>query len=137
MPDKRNAPVQHGRCFDCGDEWSERGYIVVCPECHSTNVVEVGRKYAMTRLAKGDYLLPSNDAKTLWRIYTYEEEGSLVHVMPDRSERAVVGTFWALAKRPMPSMQDIDIDVAEWDGWEFWAGPLNSRRAAIDEAMRS
>lgn len=41
MPDKRNAPIRHGKCLACGDEWTERGAIVVCPECHSTNVVEV------------------------------------------------------------------------------------------------
>ena len=34
------------------------------------------RKYQMTRISAGDYLLPSNDGKTLWRICAYEEDGS-------------------------------------------------------------
>jgi len=29
------------------------------------------RKYVMTRIDKGDYLLPSNDGETLWRIRQY------------------------------------------------------------------
>lgn len=35
--------VRHGHCEFCGDDWTERGEIVVCPECSSTNVVEVER----------------------------------------------------------------------------------------------
>ena len=35
-----SSPVRHGTCLDCGDEWSERDEIVVCPECHSLNVCE-------------------------------------------------------------------------------------------------
>jgi hypothetical protein len=34
------SPVRHGTCLGCGDEWTERGAIVVCPECHSLNVCE-------------------------------------------------------------------------------------------------
>lgn len=32
--------ARQGTCLDCGDEWTEHGEIVVCPECHSTNVCE-------------------------------------------------------------------------------------------------
>lgn len=35
------------------------------------------RKYAMTRIATGDYLLPSNDARTIWRIERYTDGPSL------------------------------------------------------------
>lgn len=95
------------------------------------------RKYQMTRLAKGDYLLPSNDAQTLWRIYTYEEEGSLVESLPDGTERAVRGVFWACARRPMPKPGEL-VDLEGWDGeWEFWAGPLPTRADAISEALRA
>jgi len=96
------------------------------------------RKYQMTRLRRGDYLLPSNDAQTLWRIYTYEEEGSLIEQSPDGGERAVTGMFWACARRRFPKPGEI-IDLDGWsdDEWEFWAGPLPTRQAAIDEALRA
>lgn len=89
------------------------------------------RKYALIRVSSGDYLLPSNDQRWLWRIYTYEEDGSLF-----RGERQVKGRFWACARRPMPPESAIlDEDFLGWGDWEFWAGPLNTRTAAIDEAM--
>ena len=56
------------------------------------------RKYAMTRLGKGDYLLPSNDARWLLRIATYEEDGSAEY----GDGKPVVGTFWAVYRRLMP-----------------------------------
>ena len=31
------------------------------------------RKYALKRIATGDYLLPSNDAQIFWRISAYED----------------------------------------------------------------
>jgi hypothetical protein len=81
------------------------------------------RKYAMTRIAKGDYLLPSNDAQTLWRIYTYEEDGSAI---------GLKGTFWATAKRPMPDENALTEDVLGWSDWQMWAGPFRSRKDALE-----
>ena len=31
------------------------------------------RKYALIKILAGDYLLPGNDAHTLWRIRRYQE----------------------------------------------------------------
>lgn len=90
----------------------------------------------MTRLRRGDYLLPSNDGATLWRIYSYEEEGSLVDTLPDGSERPVIGAFWACARRPFPKPGEL-IELEGWFDWEFWAGPLPTRQAAIEEALRA
>lgn len=98
--------------------------------------LSVSRKYAMTRVRKGDYLLPSNDAQTLWRIYQYEEDGSLIHELPDRTEKPVVGWFWATAKRPMPREGAFVGDILEWDDWEFWSGPHSTLHRAIEEALR-
>ena len=86
----------------------------------------------MTRLRKGDYLLPSNDAQTLWRIYQYEEDGSLIEELPDRAERPVVGLFWATARRSMPKEGAFVHEIAEWDDWEFYSGPHSTRQQAID-----
>ena len=33
----------------------------------------VTRKFALTKVAAGDYLLPSNDAQTVWRFQTYTD----------------------------------------------------------------
>lgn len=30
-----------GRCTECGDEWRERHEPIICPECHSREVVTV------------------------------------------------------------------------------------------------
>ncbi len=96
------------------------------------------RKYALTRLQAGDYLFPGNDGSTLWRVYTYEEDGSLY-----RGERQVKGKFWATAKfrgtvdeaqRLLGDDPDVLLD---WGEWEFWAGPLRSRAEAIAEAVRA
>lgn len=93
------------------------------------------RKYALTRLSKGDYLLPSNDAQTLWRVYTYEEDGSASFVIRDGSEQVIKGIFWALAKRPMPN-PDVPFDLEEWEGWVPWADLFDSRKEAIEDALR-
>jgi len=101
------------------------------------------RKYQMTRLRKGDYLLPSNDAETLWRIATYQEDGTATYQTeftpgkgPSGREYVLRGTFWALYKRPMPKAGQL-IDLEAWgDEWEFWAGPLPTRDSAIRAAMR-
>lgn len=92
------------------------------------------RQYAMTRVKAGDYLLPSNDALTLWRIYQYEEEGTLEY---DDGTK-LVGTFWACARRPMPHEGTPMIDVVEWsEDWQHWAGPFKSRKEALEDALRS
>lgn len=94
--------------------------------------MSIARKYAMTRLARGDYLLPSNDGRTLWRIYTYEEDGSAENYQG----RVVKGTFWACARRPMPRGGAFVGELLEWSDWDFWAGPFESRSEAIEEAIR-
>jgi len=90
------------------------------------------RKYQITRLNRGDYLLPSNDGRTLWRIYSYEEDGSA----ETYQGRVIKGTFWANARRPMPREGVAVGDLLDWSDWEFWAGPFDSRSEAIEEALR-
>ncbi len=96
------------------------------------------RKYALTRLSAGDYIFPSNGGTRLWRVYTYEEDGSLY-----RGERQVKGTFWAAARFEGTVAQAERLFAADpdeflsWSMWEFWAGPLRSRAEAIAEALRA
>lgn len=91
------------------------------------------RKYAMTRLGPGDYLLPSNDAKTLWRITRYEEDGSAIYVNADGSERPLTGMYWMTwkYKRPLDSGEALNMD--EFVPWDLL---LPTRAAAIRAALR-
>jgi hypothetical protein len=84
------------------------------------------RLYALTRIDKGDYLLPSNDGKTLWRIYSY----------PELEGRA--GTSWGYAKYIDGGPERFtrsDDDLADWGYWETYADSFPSRQAAIDDAL--
>lgn len=49
------------------------------------------RKYAMTRVSGGSYLLPSNDGQTLWHIYSFMDGRSYGLNEPDRR-------WWACAR---------------------------------------
>lgn len=89
---------------------------------------ETHRRFTLVKMSKGDYLLSSNDRRTLWRIYTYEEDGSL--------DSGWKGTYWAAARRPMPRENEI-VDLESWNEWEFFSGPLETRADAISEAMRA
>lgn len=103
-----------------------------------TTATEVKRKYALTRIQKGDYLFPSNDGAKLWRVYTYLEDRSLY-----TGETQVKGTFWAVARftgtvDEAQRLLETDPDVLlDWTEWEFWAGPLKTREEAIREAIRT
>lgn len=94
------------------------------------------RKYQMTRLRKGDYLLPSNDGGTLWRLATYEEDGGA----ENWQGRTITGTYWALWKWdggfPTGDQLAASIEANDWTRWQFWAGPLSSRQSAIVEALQ-
>ena len=50
------------------------------------------RKYVITKLREGDYLLPSNDAQTIWRLASHEEDGSAWYHDKHGRERPVTGT---------------------------------------------
>lgn len=99
------------------------------------------RRYALTKLDAGDYLLPSNDAMTIWRISRYDEDGSLV----DDEGRATVGTFWqvawlsdqALQRRVLDGLLDIeDMETLEsWSPWTIHQCLLPSRKAAIESVL--
>lgn len=97
------------------------------------------RRYRMVRVAAGDYILPSNDGRTLWRIATYVERGDAAWVDADGNEHAIVGTFWASWKydRPFHNQGEwTDPDFLEWHNWLHWEGPFNTRREAVDSALR-
>lgn len=90
----------------------------------------------MIRVGTGDYLLWSNDRKTLWRIYSYHEDGS-ASILTDRGERPLRGTFWCCSKYVGLGRPEENDQVLEWSEWEPWCTTLRSRAEAIDEAMKS
>ncbi len=77
--------------------------------------------YTMTRLGKGDYLLPSNDAQTLWRLYRWEEGWNL----------------WRW-DGGFPTLDSINaaLEMDDWSRWECWSGPFATRAEAIRDAIR-
>jgi hypothetical protein len=50
------------------------------------------RRFALTRLRAGDYLLPSNDERGLYRVQAYDEDGSL----SSYSGGEIRGRFWLI-----------------------------------------
>ncbi len=96
------------------------------------------RKFALTKITAGDWLFPSNDGQTLWRVYSYREDGSAEWV---NGGAPILGTFWACAKfiGPMATADRLlrSGDLLGWENWESWATTLKSRREAVNEAMRS
>lgn len=91
------------------------------------NAVE--RKYALTKIAAGDYLLPSNDGKTIWRIHRYVD-GPSSGIMDWPRDRDVWG-FWRWEGRAEGA-----VDLDDWDRWEMVGGLCDSRADAIQEALR-
>ena len=88
--------------------------------------MSVDRKYVLTKFARGDYLLPSNDGQTIWRLATYEDgiEQGLDHDL---------GTVWGVWKWVGHGST---IDPAEWGNWEMWDGSLPTRAEAIKVVLR-
>lgn len=95
------------------------------------------RKYALIRVAAGDYLLPSNDLKTLWRIRSYREYGDAYWVDVDGKEHVVKGIFWEASRYfdgPMAAVDDDDL--LDRDRWQSYSDSHRTRQEAIDEALR-
>jgi hypothetical protein len=93
----------------------------------TTDTIE--RRYVLTKLRAGDYLLPANDGNTLWRIARYTEDGSAE--WPDGTP--VRGEFWG-AWRWRGTMAD-RIEP-EWYEWELWAQGYGTRAEAMAHALK-
>lgn len=86
------------------------------------------RKYALTKIAAGDYLLPSNDGQTIWRIRTYTDGPSfgIEDWISDRDLWAI--WRWVGARTPY-------VDVDDWERWETVEEGHETRREAINRAL--
>lgn len=92
--------------------------------------METQRKYQMTRLGSGDWLLPSNDLAWLWRFRRYTD-GPCLGLMDWPSDREV----WAVWRTTMPSPELLDGFGLDELPWTDVAGPVFTRRECIDLAM--
>jgi hypothetical protein len=90
----------------------------------------VERRYAFTRVDKGDYLLPSNDGKVLWRLRTYTDGPSGGLDWPrDR-------TVWGIWKWRYQLGSSGAVDPDAWEQWEEWdLGMYETRAAAVESAL--
>jgi len=89
------------------------------------------RRYALTKVEAGDYLLPSNDARTLWRIVRGDENAG------EENERLIsVWQLWRYYGRVgnPPNLPD---DFLEWSEWELCESWCETRADAIRAALRS
>lgn len=99
------------------------------------------RRYVLSRMSPGRYLLPSNDARWLWRIERYDEDGSATWYDPATGrEKIVRGTFWQIARRPMPTDAEIELLDGEYefwssDKWQDWESAIPTRREAVERAL--
>lgn len=98
------------------------------------------RKYALTRLNAGDYLLPSNDGTTLLRVSSYVEDGSGGNYIAGKWT-PVVGTFWNCYRfiGTMTEAERILIDdpdtLLDWDEWREIECGLRTRKEAIQSGL--
>ena len=96
----------------------------------------IERKWQMVRVRAGDYLLPSNSADSIWRIFSYREDGSA-----EMGGKPVVGTFWGTAyysyrHRNLPSQEDLEDEyLLDWERWVTTSQLLKTRQEAIDYAL--
>lgn len=96
------------------------------------------RMWQMTRLGKGDYLLPSNDRSTLYRLRSYTEDGSATY---GSTKRKVLGTRWQVLRWNRAFTEDnlrhLPDDIEFGDGGWFWApvSTVRTRKQAIEAAL--
>lgn len=94
------------------------------------------RTYQLIRVGAGDWLLPSNDRVTLWRLRSYEEDGSAEYAVPG-GWRQLRGTFWSISRYTGLREPWGDDELLQSHSWEIWCTTLSSRAEAIQEALRA
>lgn len=82
-------------------------------------------KYASTKLRAGDYVIPSDDAHTLYRVSTYED--GRVHGL-DRGPEVV--TLWLVRSCRFPSRSALSVqEIRDLDWREVSSGHRTKKEA--------
>jgi hypothetical protein len=91
----------------------------------------IERKYTMTRIDSGDYLLPSNDGKTIWRIRRYDEEfiGRDSITIETRNYWGI----WRWLGLTLTAFSGAEVD--DWSQWDFCEGLHTRRKDAVNSAL--
>lgn len=87
------------------------------------------RKYSLIKIAKGDYLLPGNDGRTVWRLGTYTDGPS--NGLTDWPRDRLVWGVWKWV-----GDSTVYVDTGSWERWEMHEGCLPTRAEAIESALR-
>lgn len=99
------------------------------------------RKYQRIRLGAGDWLLPSNDGQTMYRLLRYDEDGSGEMWDEARQKwRTMRGQWWRVLSMSMITLrQEAARGLDPWDySWCDIAGPFKTMREAteyVEEVM--
>lgn len=81
----------------------------------------IERKYALTKVAAGDYLLPSNDAQAIYRIRRYTDGPGC--------------ELWSVARWTGEVSPGNFVDTApDSEQWETMTTSFSTRREAIEHA---
>ena len=108
----------------------------------STQELETPRKFALTKIAEGDYLLPSNDGMTIWRLRKYFEDGSAEVELWSGKRKRLTGQYWSVHRYVGPrrfgqGRFPVADDVADWSNWQTFDSVLRTRQDAIRAALRA
>ena len=90
----------------------------------------VERRYALVRVATGDYLFLANTGETLYRVSRYDD-GADYGLDVDYAVRS----FWRLRRTTPPAIGEVDVDELDALPWVDVADWLPTRQAGIDYAL--
>jgi hypothetical protein len=116
--------------IDVSEPSAKRRLLKCSSEVVDVSAEPIERHYTMVRVRAGDYLLPSNDGKTIWRIKAYDEDGSAEY----GDGTKVYGRFWGIWK--YIGRDATHLDPYEWDRWAQWDSGYNTRAEAVQRALR-
>jgi hypothetical protein len=96
----------------------------------------VTRKYTLTKIRAGDWLLLSNDGEVFWRIQQYEDGPSFGIIGWDRDKTLWAIWRWSRSIDELSEALALDAVDEEPDLWHYQDGHFETRKAAIDAALK-